>query len=67
MPEEEVETKTSEVKGSEKLLTRLNHRCPELRGAANPNRAHNYCTFTVPSRRSSNAGAQDLGWTLIDS
>ena len=33
---------------------RLNPRCPELRGVANPNQAH--CPFAVPIRRSSMPG-----------
>ena len=29
------------------------HRCPEPRGACNPNQSHHQCPFTVPTRRSS--------------
>ena len=36
-----------EIKWNEKLLTRLNHQCPKLRGAANPNQAYYRCPFTV--------------------
>ena len=39
-----------------KLLIRLNPRCPELRGAANPNQARYHCPFAVPIRRSSMPG-----------
>ena len=35
------------------FLARLNPRCLELRGAANPNQAHYHCPFTVPIRQSS--------------
>ena len=35
---------------------RLNPRCPELRGAANPNEAHYHCPFAVPIRISSISG-----------
>ena len=45
--------KFSSMKGKEKRLMRLNPRCPELRGAANPNRARYHCPFAVPIRRSS--------------
>ena len=32
---------------------RINPRCPELRGAANPNQACYHCPFAVPILRSS--------------
>ena len=35
---------------------RLNPRCPELRGAANPNQARYHCPFAVPIRRSNIPG-----------
>ena len=41
---------------NEKLLMRLNPRCPELRGAANPHQARYHCLFAVPIRRSSMPG-----------
>ena len=34
----------------------LNPRCPELRGAANPNQARCHCLFAVTTRRSSMPG-----------
>ena len=44
------------MKLNEKLLMRLNPRCPELRGAANPIQARYQCPFAVPIRRSSMPG-----------
>ena len=44
---------------------RLNPRCPELRGAANPNEAHIHCDFTAPIRRSSMRNTEDLGWKSL--
>ena len=41
---------------------RLNPRCPELRGAANPNQARYQCPLAVPIRRSSMPDTEDLGW-----
>ena len=35
---------------------RINPRCPELRGAANPNQARYHRPFAVPIRRSSMPG-----------
>ena len=41
---------------------RLNARCPELGGAANPNQARYHCPFAVPIRRSSMPGHR--GFTM---
>ena len=44
---------------------RLNYRCPELRGVANPNQARYHCPFAVPIRRSSMTGREALGWKRL--
>ena len=45
---------------------RLNSRCPELRGAANPNQARYYCPFAVPIRRSSMTGHKGFRMEKLD-
>ena len=47
---------------NEKHRMRLNPRCPELRGAANPNQARFYCPLAIPFRRSSMTGHDRTGW-----
>ena len=44
---------------------RLNYRCPELRGAENPNQARYHCPFAVPLRRPACQGTEDLGWKSL--
>ena len=48
-----------------KIVLRLNHRCPEFRGAANSNQAHHHCPFAVPSLIPACRETVDLGWKSL--
>ena len=51
------------LKWNEKLLMRLNPRCPELRGAANPNQARlSFVRLTFQFVDPACRDTEDLGW-----